>query len=376
MKKIIPLLILSFILSCGDAPKKSATLTELTSEKSDLMQQIDSLNNVLKSVEKRISKLDTTKRLNVVTAIKAEEKLFRHYIKVQGTVEADQSVELYPERSGTITRIFVKEGQKVTKGQTLLQIDDSIIERSLMELQIQLDLAATTFERQERLWNQNIGSELQFLQAKAQKEGLENSINSLKEQGKKLKVLAPFSGVIDEVFAKTGGLAAPQIPAIRLVNLNTVHIESEVTETYLKSIKKGTEVDLFFPSIGKNIQAKIDQVGNFINPNNRSFKIRINIENPNNELKANLLADVKINDFKKTGIVIPTKLIQKDRVGKTFVYTLTKDGEGLKVQKTYIQDKMTYDNESFIVDGLTPYTQIVDKGSRLVKADENVILGE
>lgn len=363
-------------MSCGDAPKKSATLTALTSEKSDLMQQIDSLNNVLKSVEERISKLDTTKRLNVVTAIKAEEKLFRHYIKVQGTVEADQSVELYPERSGTITRIFVKEGQKVTKGQTLLQIDDSIIERSLMELQTQLDLAATTFERQERLWNQNIGSELQFLQAKAQKEGLENSINSLKEQGKKLKVLAPFSGVIDEVFAKTGGLAAPQIPTFRLVNLNTVHIESEVTESYLKSIKKGTAVDLFFPSIGKNIQAKIDQVGNFINPNNRSFKIRINIENPNNELKANLLADVKINDFKETGIVIPTKLIQRDRVGKTFVYTLIKDGEGFKVQKTYIQDKMTYDNESFIVDGLTPYTLIVDKGSRLVKANENVILGE
>jgi len=376
MKKIIPLLILSFILSCGDAPKKSATLTELTSEKSDLMQQIDSLNNVLKSVEERISKLDTTKRLNVVTAIKAEEKLFRHYIKVQGTVEADQSVELYPERSGTITRIFVKEGQKVTKGQTLLQIDDSIIERSLIELQTQLDLAVTTFERQERLWNQNIGSELQFLQAKAQKEGLENSINSLKEQGKKLKVLAPFSGIIDEVFAKTGGLAAPQIPTFRLVNLNTVHIESEVTESYLKSIKKGTAIELFFPSIGKNIQAKIDQVGNFINPNNRSFKIRINIENPDNEFKANLLADVKINDFQETGIVIPTKLIQKDRVGKTFVYTLIKDGEGFKVQKTYIQEKMTYDNESLIVDGLTPYTQIVDKGSRLVKANENVILGE
>ena len=376
MKKIIPLLILSFILSCGDAPKKSATLTELTSEKSGLMQQIDSLNNVLKSVEERISKLDTTKRLNVVTAIKAEEKLFRHYIKVQGTVEADQSVELYPERSGTITRIFVKEGQKVIKGQTLLQIDSALVESSMIELQTQLDLATTTFERQERLWEQNIGSELQFLQAKAQKEGLENSINSLKEQGKKLKVLAPFSGVIDEVFAKTGGLAAPQIPTFRLVNLNTVHIESEVTESYLKSIKKGTEVDLFFPSIGKNIQAKIDQVGNFINPNNRSFKIRINIENPNNELKANLLADVKINDFKETGIVIPTKLIQKDRVGKAFVYTLIKDGEVFKVQKTYIQDKMNYDNESFIVDGLTPYTQIVDKGYRLVKADENVILGE
>ena len=327
MKKIIPLLILSFILSCGDAPKKSATLTELASEKSDLMQQIDSLSNVLKSVEERISKLDTTKRLNVVTAIEAKEKTFRHYIKVQGTVEADQSVELYPERSGTIIQIFVKEGQQVSKGETLVQIDNSIVESSMIELQTELNLATTTFERQERLWQQNIGSELQFLQAKAKKEGLENKLNSLEEQAKKLVISAPFSGVIDEVFAKVGGVAAPQIPAIRLVNLNTIHVESEVTESYLKSIKKGTEVELFFPSISKYISAKINQVGSYINPNNRSFKIRININNPNNELKANLLADVKINDFKETGIVIPTKLIQKDRIGKTFVYTLMQDGD-------------------------------------------------
>lgn len=376
MKKIIPLLILSFILSCGDAPKKSATLTELASEKSDLMQQIDSLSNVLKSVEERISNLDTTKRLNVVTAIEAKEKTFRHYIKVQGTVEADQSVELYPERSGTIIQIFVKEGQQVSKGETLVQIDNSIVESSMIELQTELNLATTTFERQERLWQQNIGSELQFLQAKAKKEGLENKLNSLEEQAKKLVISAPFSGVIDEVFAKVGGVAAPQIPAIRLVNLNTIHVESEVTESYLKSIKKGTEVELFFPSISKYISAKINQVGSYINPNNRSFKIRININNPNNELKANLLADVKINDFKETGIVIPTKLIQKDRIGKTFVYTLMQDGDIFSVQKTYIQDKMAYNNESFIVDGLTPHALIVDKGSRIVKANENVILGE
>ena len=376
MKKILSFLITSIFISCGNGPKQSATLSELTAQKANVMKQIDSLSDVLNSIELKITKLDTTKRLNIVTVIQAKEKIFRHYLEVQGNVEADQSVELYPERSGTITQIFVKEGQTVFKGQNLVQIDDAVIESSMIELQTQLDLATTTFERQERLWKQNIGSELQFLQAKANKEGLENSLNSLKEQAKKLKILAPFSGTVDEVFAKVGGLAAPQIPTLRLVNLTKVHVESEVTETYLNAIQKGTEVELFFPSIAKNITAKINQVGNFINPNNRSFKVRINVDNSNNELKANLLANVKINDFKNNGIVIPSKLIQKDRLGKTFVYTLEKEGDKFAVQKTYIKEQLSYNNESLIVEGLTENILIVDKGSRLVKAKEFVILGE
>lgn len=376
MKKISILLSFLLVASCGNSKKQSATLLELKVQKVTLIDQIDSLSTILKSVESKISKLDTTKRLNVVTAVKAKNKLFRHYIEVQGTVEAEQSVELYPERSGAITSIFVKEGQQVTKGQNLAQIDSSIIESSITELQTQLDLARTTFERQKRLWDQNIGSELQFLQAKAKKEGLENNLNSLREQAKKLKVTAPFSGIIDEIFIKEGGLAAPQLPAVRLVNLSKVHVESDVTESYLKTVRKNTEVELFFPSIGKKIKAKIDQVGNFINPNNRSFKVRININNSNNELKANLLANVRINDFQNRGIVIPTKLIQKDGLDKKFVYTLQKQGNTFVVEKTYINTTLNYDNESFIEEGLTENILIVDKGFRLVKANENVILAE
>lgn len=376
MKKISILLSFLLVASCGNSKKQSATLLELKVQKVTLIDQIDSLSTILKSVESKISKLDTTKRLNVVTAFKAKNKLFRHYIEVQGTVEAEQSVELYPERSGAITSIFVKEGQQVTKGQNLAQIDSSIIESSITELQTQLDLARTTFERQKRLWDQNIGSELQFLQAKAKKEGLENNLNSLREQAKKLKVTAPFSGIIDEIFIKEGGLAAPQLPAVRLVNLSKVHVESDVTESYLKTVRKNTEVELFFPSIGKKIKAKIDQVGNFINPNNRSFKVRININNSNNELKANLLANVRINDFQNRGIVIPTKLIQKDRLDKKFVYTLQKQGNTFVVEKRYINTTLNYDNESFIEEGLTENILIVDKGFRLVKANENVILAE
>ena len=318
--------------------------------------------------------MDTLKRFTPVTAFETKTKIFNHFIEVQGNVEADQSVELYPESGGNIIKIYVKEGQKVAKGTVLAQIDNSIIESSIVELQTQLDLATTTFERQQRLWNQNIGSEMQFLQAKAKKEGLENSLKSINAQAKKLKIVAPFSGTIDEIFGKIGGLAVPQMPVLRLVNLNKIHVESEVTETYLKSIKKGTEVELNFPSLGKTITSKVTQVGNFINPNNRSFKVRIDLNNANNDIKANLLADVKIKDFQANGIVLPTTILQKDRLGKIFVFTLKKEGEVYTTQKTYVNVQMSYNNQSFISEGLAKNTLVVDKGSRLIKADEIVTL--
>lgn len=376
MKKTYALIGISLMLCCGKTSKQSASLLELNSNKRDLIQQIDSLSSLLKSVELNISKLDTNKRLTRVTALKSEEKMFQHFIEVQGSVEADQSVELYPESSGNITKIFVREGQSISKGRPLVQIDNSILESSKVELQTQLDLAATTFERQKRLWNQNIGSEIQYLQAKAKKEGLENSLESLKSQAKKLKITAPFSGTVDEVFAKTGGLANPMFPALRLINLDQIHVESEVTETYLKYIKKGTEVELYFPSIDKKINTKVDQVGNYINPNNRSFKVRMNVNNTDGTLKANLLADVKISDFKEVGIIIPSNLIQKDRMNKPFVYILVEEDKFFRVKKSYIIEKISYENESFISEGLEADALIVDKGSRLVKGDETVILAE
>ena len=373
-KKYLIFLSLMLISSCGEAKKESVNLLKLKTEKNSLIRQIDSLSEILNSVELNISKLDTNKRLPSVTVFNAKEKLFQHFIEVQGTVEADQSVELFPENSGSITNIYVKEGQKVYKGQTLIQIDNSVLKSSIVELETQFELAKTTFERQKRLWDQNIGSEIQFLQAKAQKEGLENSLESLKAQEKKLKISAPFSGTIDEMFAKIGGLAAPMIPAVRLVNLNQIHVESEVTETYLKYIRKGTQVELFFPSIGKNISANVSQVGNYINPNNRSFKVRVDINNQNNELKANLLADIKINDFKKMGIVIPAKLIQKDREGKQYVYTVIKEKGNYLSKKNYIKAGMTYETDAFIIEGIQIDDLIVDKGARLIKANEMVIL--
>ena len=235
-------------------------------------------------------------------------------------------------------------------------------------------MATTTYERQERLWKQKIGSEIQYLQLKAKKKGLENSLNSLKAQARKMKIIAPFSGTIDQVFAKTGELISPLTPFLRLVNLDNVYVESEITETYLKSVSKGTKVLLNFTSIDTSLEASITQVGNFINPSNRSFKTRIDIKNTNNELKANLLADIKINDFNASGIVIPSKVIQKDRNGNTFVYTLEPEEANFKVVKSYVKEANFYNNFSFISEGLKSNSNVVDKGARLVKNGEIVKL--
>jgi len=374
MKHILLLFILTLVLSCDTAVKESQSLTDLKTKKAGLIEKMDRIGAELKDVEMAISELDTLKKLMTVTSYKAEIKDFNHYIEVQGTVKADQTIELHAEMGGTVTAILVKEGQNVSKGQILATLDSDVIDNSVLQLNTQLALATTTYERQARLWEQNIGSEIQYLQAKAQKEGLENSMKSLKAQARKMKVIAPFSGIIDQIFAKTGEMTSPQMPFLRLVNLNNVYVESEVTETYLKSIKKGTEVLLNFSSIGISVEASISQVGNFINPNNRSFKTRIDLKNPNNELKANLLADIKINDFKANGIVIPSRLVQKDRNDKTFVYTIEPKENNHSVVKTYVTEAMSYDNLSFISEGLSENSILVDKGARLVNNNEDVKL--
>ncbi len=378
MKNIyFTLIILFSIASCQKKELISKNIKELQQQRNVLKTQMDSLSKKLKAINEQLSELDTVKKLPVVTFVTTKNGDFNHYIEVQGTVKADKSVEIHPEVGGTVQRIFVKEGQRVSRGQTLAQLDASIVNNNIAQLQVQLNLAKTSFERQERLWNQKIGSEMQFLQAKAQKEGLEQNLNTLYAQAKKMKIIAPFNGTIDEIFAKIGALSSAQMPFLRIVNLNKVYIESEITETYLKNIKKGTNVLVSFPSLDKEMTSKINQVANFINPNNRSFKVKIELKNKDKIIKPNLLADVKINDFMATGITIPSYLIQKDIEGNNYVFVLTKkEPSSYKAIKTILTIGKEYNNESYISDGLKEGDLIIDKGARIVKNNDEVILAE
>ncbi|MBS3993876.1 MAG: efflux RND transporter periplasmic adaptor subunit [Bacteroidetes bacterium] len=372
MKKIVIVIIAAiFIVSC-EKETKTTTVSELNTQKATLISKIDSLSKQLKLVETQLSKLDTTQKLHAVTLLPVKKEVFKHYIEIQGVVQADKNIEIRPELGGTVTTIYVKEGQHVTAGQTLIQLDDAAVKNSIAELTTQLNLAKTTFDRQASLWNQKIGSEMQYLQAKAQKEGLENNLASLKTQAKKMKIIAPFSGIIDEIFPRVGELTSPQNATVRLINLNNVYIEADVTESYLPVVKNGTEVILNFPSINKEITSKITQVGNYINPDNRSFKVRINIPNKDQSIKPNLLANLKIVDFKSEGLVIPSTLVQKDQTGNDYVFVSTTSNDETVVVKKLIKVFKEYNQEVFISEGLEVTDTLIDRGARIVKAGDVV----
>lgn len=372
MKKIITFLIISILLISCKSESKKDSLEELTNQKTVLTGKIESLSKELKTVEEQISKLDNRENLQIITVIPVKNDTFKHYVEIQGVVQADKNIEIRPELGGIVKTIFVKEGQRVTGGQTLIQLEDAELQDAITELNTQLFLAKTTFERQKRLWDQKIGSEIQYLQTKTKKESLENKLASLKTQAKKMKITAPFSGVVDEIFPKKGELTSPQLAIIRLLNLDNIYVEADVTETYLPIIKIGTETIISFPSIHKKVAAKITQVGNYINPNNRSFKTRINLPNKNQRIKPNLLADVKFLDFKANGIIVPSNLVQQDQNNNNYVFTVkTKNGEHTVV-KSIITAAKEYNHKTYVSEGLTKNDTIVNKGARLVQAGEIV----
>ncbi|NNL16371.1 MAG: efflux RND transporter periplasmic adaptor subunit [Flavobacteriaceae bacterium] len=369
---IITLLLIYLITSCNEKAEVSSDIQTLQTQKTSLKNQIDSLSAQLKVVETQLSKLDPQKKLTLISTIPVELKNFKHFVEIQGEVKADKNIELKPELGGTIKAIYVKEGSRVSAGQTIMQLDDSTIQNSISELNTQLNLAKTTYERQKRLWDQKIGSEMQYLQAKTQKESLENSLNSLYTQARKMKIKAPFSGIVDEIFPNKGELTSPQTAVARLMNLNQVYLEAELTERYLPVVKIGSEAILNFPSIQVEISSKISQISNYINPDNRSFKVKLDIPNKDRKIKPNLLADLKIVDFNKEGVCIPSTLVQQDQNGQDFVYVVETENNEKKAIKKLITIEKEYKNEAFIAQGLTGNDILISQGARLVKNGEIV----
>ena len=286
MKNIYSLLLItSLIVSCGGEKKQSVEaviatgdLEKIKSKKTEIENEQLEIVNKLKLLNEEISKLDTKRKLSQITTFTAQREVFNHYVELQGSVSTKQNIIIYPEYSGVLVSVYVEEGQRVNKGQLLAKIDDGGMSQQLAQLQIQADLAKTTFERQERLWNEKIGSEIQYLQAKSNYEAQVTAVNQMKVQLEKTAVTAPFSGTIDEVMTDQGSVVAPgQTPLFRIVNLDNMHIDTEVPETYLTSVTVGKEVVVEFPVLGKTIETKVRQASNFINPANRTFKVEVGV---------------------------------------------------------------------------------------------------
>ena len=375
-KSILALFVLALFWSCKNETVKEtpSDLSTLIEEKTDILSKIDSLNLQLKNIEDAIAELDTTQSVQKVTVFNVKDTIFKHYINLQGTVASDQNLVLTPEMGGNITRILVTEGQRVGVGQSLVQFDNQAIINQINELKVQLALATTTFERQERLWSQKIGSEMQYLQAKSQKEALENSLKSLNTQLSKTTLRAPYSGIIDEIFAKKGQMSGPSTPILRLINLSKMYVEVEVPETYLNNIKRHTPVIINFDAIGKEVEAKVNDVGSYINPENRSFKIKVDLNNRDRELKPNLLADIKINDFSTDGIVLPKQIIQLDQKGTPFVYKIIEDGTKVYVEKTILELGEEYNNNVYIISGLAEGDILANEGGKFLKDKDPIVV--
>lgn len=307
----------------------------------------------------------------IITATQLARTDFSHYFTVQGLVEADQNAQLFPEAAGKIISISVKEGDNVSKGQTLMTIDSKIVSNQINELKSRLELAKLIYEKQESLWSQEIGSEIQYLEAKNNFESLENNLETLEAQKSLYVINAPFSGVVDEINPKVGEMANPAMPAFRLINMKSVYVKADVTEGYLGKIKAGDAVVASFPSMNHEVETKIGRIGNFINPNNRTFKITLDLPNSDNMLRPNLLAEISICDYSSDStVVIPATLIQMTPTGQEFVFTV----ENGLAKKVEITTSITYLNNVEVTEGLTGTEVLIERGARSVKDGDKVAI--
>ena len=335
----------------------------------DAEQQLLSTN--LKAINDKLDALVENKNIPLITALTVKETVFTHYIELQGNVQTKQNILIYPELPGIIKTMFVKEGQQVVKGQVLANIEDGGMSAQLAQIEANAQLAKTTYGRQKRLWDQKIGSEIQFLQAQTAYEAQKSAVNQLKSQLEKATIIAPFSGTIDAVFQEKGTVVVPGqgVPVFRIINLSHMYIETEVPETYLVSITKNKAVEVNFPVLGTTLQTKVRQVGNYINPSNRSFKIEIDVPNNAGAIKPNLTARLKINDYTNAkAILIPQSIISENSKGEQFVYILKdkKKNNEATAERLVIATGKTQGDFIEITAHLSPGSEIIMEGARSV----------
>ena len=383
MKKIFSITIVSLlIISCGGEKEKSVEdviasqdLSEIRAKKNKISdKQIENAAQI-KLLDVEISKLDTIKRIPLITTFKAQEEIFNHYLELQGSVDTKNLLTISPEYNGILSRVYVKEGQRVSKGQILAKIDDGGLSQQLAQFEIQSDLAKTTFERQERLWNQKIGSEIQYLQAKSNYEVQIKAVNQIKQQIAKTTVRAPFSGTIDDIITEQGNVvAAGQTPLMLLVNLNDMYIETNVPESHITTVTKNKNVIVELPILGKTIETKIHQVGSFINPANRTFKIEVSVPNKDKSIKPNLTAKLKINDYTNPkAILIPQSIISENANGQQFIYVVKDRNENLGVtERVIIKTGKTQGDVIEVLEGINNGTEIIQEGARSIKEGQTV----
>ena len=374
MKYLSILLVILLLISCQ--PSESAP-TDLAGKKELLKKkktELGALKLSVQKLEQEIAELDTTKTeksRRLVTTIPVERKDFKRHVEIQSSVQSDDIVMASSETGGRLLSMPLKEGQNVRRGQLVATLDLESINKQIAELETTLQLAADVFDRQKRLWDQNIGSEMQFLKAKNDKERIEKSLETLRFQQTKSSVYAPISGVVDMVMLKAGEMSAPGSPIVQILNTKRVKVIADVPETYLGKVKRGDLVTIKFPALDQETNGKVSLIGRTINPNNRTFAVEVNMSNPKGVLKPNLLALMLINDYsKKEAITIPLEVIQQEVDGKDYVYIKSEGKEGPIAQKVYVETGEGNDGEIIIESGLKGGEALIMEGARGLAENE------
>ncbi|HSI70723.1 MAG TPA: efflux RND transporter periplasmic adaptor subunit [Gillisia sp.] len=385
MKKLLFISFLSLlIVSCGKPEENSVEevlatqdLEQIRAKKIELSKEQRDLAVKMEQLDAAINDLNPSLRLPQVTTQKVSDTTFKHYTRVQGDVATRENIIIFPEFSGVLTKIHVREGDRVNRGALLATIDDGGLGSQLAQLEAQATLAKTTFERQQRLWEQNIGSEIQFLEAQTAYQSAQNAVDQLRSQLGKTSVRAPFSGVIDEVISDEGQVVSPgQNQLFRLVNLQNMYVQASVPETYLNQIQTGSGVIVEIPAINKQYEGKVRQVGNFINPNNRTFQIEVSLPNEDGLVKPNLIATVKLNDYtSENAMVIPESAIQKNSLGESLIYVFRAENDSIgTAHRIVIETGYNQENMVEVLDGLQPGDEVIVEGGRNLRDEQRVKL--
>ena len=368
MKYFLSLLAVTFFMACQQKPSDDpvARLAELKDQKAKIEEEIIVLEEQLADqglVEKKLS-------LVALTEVKVTQ--FQHFIDLQGRVDADESVAVTSRMPGALTRVYIDNGDEVRKGQLLAEIDDGVMLKSLAELQGQLRTAEDIYNRQKALWDQNIGSEVQYIQAKSNKEALERSISTLKETWGQTRIYAPTSGTIDQVVLKQGQAIAPGVPLAYIINLNKLKVKGEVTEAYAGKVQKGDSVLVHFPDLKKDVVSKVTYVSKSINPVNRTFTVEASLGK--GDFRANQIAVMKIVDYSNPkAFVIPVNLIQTGEDGD-YVMIAEKTGSENKaiVKRVKVKQGQNYSGYVEILEGLKDGDMLITTGFQDVNEGETV----
>jgi membrane fusion protein, multidrug efflux system len=369
MKTAVKILAVLFLVGCGG--QNPEALKKKIDRKKTIVSKIE---QQITDLEIELAKLDTTKKIDahLVGIQELKKEVFSHYIEVQGTLDGDNNVAVYPETMGVIEEINVQVGQHVSKGQVMARMNDAAVRESIKGLETGLELATTVYEKQKSLWDQNIGSEVQYLQAKNTKETLEAQLAAIKKQLDMMHVKAPIDGTVEESNIKMGQTASPQFPAFRVVNFGRLKVVTDVAEAYAAKIKPGDELIVYLPDIKKEYHAVVNFASNYINQINRTFRVEATLKESDPQMKANMVAVLKINDYRnENALTLPVNYVQKDQKG-SFVYTAEKASKNYKATKRRVNVGQIYNGLAEVNSGLESGDTIITQGYLEVKEGEYV----